>query len=395
MKDMSSRLFVSCEDGIKVVPSFAASGAACPETPTRDATRVPMHIFWEITKACALACRHCRAGTISTVQADELTTMEGKRLLREIASFGDPLPHLTLTGGDPLKRPDLYDLMDEAHQLGLTISVTPSVTPGLTFGVLARLKGHHVHSIGLSLDGSCPALNDSVRGVRGCFGWSIRAANDAAQLQIPVQVNTLVSCETVEDLPAIYELLKSMNIMRWQLYFLIGVGRGKMLQPISPERGEALMDWIYGISNAAPFLIGTAEAPSFRRVALNRMRADGMASTEIQHSAAYGEFGIRDGHGAIFVAHNGTIYPAGFLPLSAGNVRLNHLVDVYRTSEIFRALRKPNRFKGKCGRCEYRALCGGSRARAFVSTGDPLESDPFCPYEPKDHAAHCVGSATR
>jgi radical SAM protein with 4Fe4S-binding SPASM domain len=164
---------------------------------------------------------------------------------------------------------------------------------------------------------------------------------------------------------------------------MISVGRGKMLQPVSPEYGEELMHWIYDLSRVAPFAIKTTEAPSYRRVALDRMRKNGMSSNEIGRTPAYRGFGIRDGHGIMFVSNQGDIYPAGFLPLASGNVRRNHLVDVYRNSPTFRALHSPSQFKGKCGRCEYRALCGGSRARAFASTGDPLASDPFCSYEPK------------
>jgi radical SAM protein with 4Fe4S-binding SPASM domain len=201
---------------------------------------------------------------------------------------------------------------------------------------------------------------------------------------MPVQVNTLVSQETADDLPAIYALLKTLKVMRWSLFFLIAVGRGRMLQPVSPERGEEWMHWVYDLAQVAPFAIKTTEAPSYRRVALNRMREDGWTASEIERTPVYRGFGIRDGHGIMFVSNQGDIYPAGFLPLAIGNVRENHLVDVYRDSPMFRALHTPSQFKGKCGQCEYRALCGGSRARAFAYTGDPLASDPFCSYEPRN-----------
>jgi len=335
-------------------------------------------------------CRHCRAEAVSTPHPSELTHTESEDLLRQIAAFDKPLPHLILTGGDPLKRADLYELIDYAHTLGLAVSITPSATGDLTCDVLAKLKTHGIESLGLSLDGSSAARHEAVRGVEGCFDWTIRAAKDAAKLEIPIQVNTLVSQETADDLPAIYELLKSLKVMRWSLFFLIAVGRGKMLQPVSPERGEELMHWVYDLARVAPFAIKTTEAPSYRRVALNRMRGEGMLSGEIQNTPVYRGFGVRDGHGIVFVSNQGDIYPAGFLPLAVGNVRLDNLVDVYRDSPMFRALHAPSLFKGKCGQCEYRALCGGSRARAFAYTGDALASDPFCPYEPK---ARAVSSA--
>ena len=358
------------------------------ETPTHshhalDYARNPMLVYWEMTQACSLACRHCRAEAVSEPLPGELNHAESKDLLRQIAAFDKPSPHLILTGGDPLKRVDLFDLIDEAHLLGLTVSITPSATPDLTFDVVANLKAHGIESLGLSLDGSNAARHEAVRGVSGCFDWTMRALQNAAALDLSVQVNTLVSLETVDDLPFIYELLKSLHIMRWSLFFLIEVGRGKTLQPISPERGEELMHWVYDLAQVAPFAIKTTEAPSYRRIALDRMRHDGMRAAEIQKTSVFRGFGIRDGHGIMFVSNQGDIYPAGFLPLAAGNVRTDRLVDVYRDAPLFRALHLPDQFKGKCGECECHTVCGGSRARAFAHTGDALASDPFCAYQPR------------
>jgi radical SAM protein with 4Fe4S-binding SPASM domain len=218
--------------------------------------------------------------------------------------------------------------------------------------------------------------------VEGCFEWTIQAAKNAAAIGFPIQVNTLVSEETVDDLPQIYELLKTLKILRWSLFFLISVGRGKVLNAITPQQGEECMNWVYDLAQSAPFQIKTTEAPSYRRIALNRMKKAGMTGREIEQTSVYRGFGIRDGNGIMFISNDGLIYPAGFLPLTAGNVRRDHIVDIYRNSPFFQALHAPNQFRGKCGRCEYRAICGGSRARAFAYTGDPLASDPFCPYEP-------------
>jgi len=348
----------------------------------RDYSKNPILVYWELTRACSLACRHCRAEAMAMPDEHELTHGESMTLLSQIAEFKEPLPHLILTGGDPLERTDIYDLIDEARRLGLTVSITPSVTPGLTFEVLEKLKAHGIDSLGLSLDGSCATRHEVVRGVRGCFDWTVRAAQNAAALGLPIQINTLVAQETLDDLPRIYELLKTLKIMRWSLFFLISVGRGKMLQPVTPEQGEQCMRWIFDLSEEAPFQIKTTEAPSYRRVALSQMKKAGKTGQEIERTSVYRGFGIRDGNGIMFVSNDGMIYPAGFLPLTAGNVRRDHLVDIYRHSPFFRALHTPNEFRGKCGVCEYRALCGGSRARAFAVTGDPLASDPFCPYEP-------------
>jgi len=354
-----------------------------------------MLVYWEMTQACGLACRHCRAEAISTPHSQELTPVESLGLLQQIASF-DTKPHLILTGGDPMQRKDLYEIIDQARRLGLTVSVTPAATATLTVEVLEKLKAHGIDSLGLSLDGSTAARHEAVRGVAGCYQWTIDAIRNAAELGFPIQVNTLVSEETADDLPAVYELLKQYKIMRWSLFYLIAVGRGKELQPVSPAHGEELMHWTHELTKTAPFAIKTTEAPSYRRVALNHMRENGWTGAEIEKTPVYRGFGIRDGHGILFISNQGDVYPAGFLPLSSGNMRVDNLVDIYRNSPLFQALHTPSSFRGKCGECEYRTLCGGSRARAFAYTGDPLASDPFCPYEPRTSArSHSASEAAK
>jgi radical SAM protein len=348
----------------------------------RDYAQTPVNVYWEMTQACALACRHCRAEAVATPHPQELTFEEGTAFLRQIPEFGDPLPQLILTGGDPLARGDLYELIDEARSLGIGVSITPAATSALTRDVLARLQQHGVEGLGLSLDGSTADRHDSIRGVAGTFDRTLQAIGWAEELGMPLQVNTLVAAETAEDIPAIYELLKPLNVARWSLFFLISVGRGKVLQPLTPEQGERLMGWIYETSNVAPFTVATTEAPSYRRVALNRMREEGLTGDQIKKSAGYRGFGIRDGNGIVFVSHTGDICPAGFLPLALGNVRKDRLVEVYRNAPVFLALHDSSQFHGRCGHCEYHALCGGSRARSYEATGDPLGEDPFCIYEP-------------
>lgn len=348
----------------------------------RDYAQTPLNVYWEMTQACPLACRHCRAEAVATAHPDELTHEQGRALLRQIPEFGAPLPQLILTGGDPLARADLFELIDEARALGIGVSITPAASAALTRSVLERLKQHGIEALGLSLDGSSALRHDSIRGVAGTFDRTIQAIQWARELEIPVQVNTLIAEETEADVPALYELLKPSGIARWSLFFLIAVGRGKVLQPLTPVRGEALMGWIYQTSKTSPFVVATTEAPSYRRVALLRMREEGLNGEQIKSSTAYRGFGVRDGHGIVFVSHTGDICPAGFLPLAVGNVRTDRLADVYRNAPPFRALHEASHFHGRCGVCEYHSLCGGSRARAFEATGDPLGQDPFCTYEP-------------
>jgi radical SAM protein len=349
----------------------------------RDYALTPVNVYWEMTQACALACRHCRAEAVPEPHPNELSFQEGVELMRQMREFGDPLPQLILTGGDPLARSDLYELIDQAHKLGIAVSITPAATTALTRDVLVRLKEHSVEGLGLSLDGSTAERHDAIRGVPGTFDRTMQAARWAQELGMPLQVNTLVSAETADDVPAIYEVLKPVGVARWSLFFLISVGRGRVLQPLSIDASERLMAWVYDTSRAAPFIVATTEAPSYRRVALECMRAGGMSGEEIKRSGTYRSFGIRDGHGIVFVSNTGDICPAGFLPLVVGNVRRDRLADVYRNAPVFRALHDPTQFQGRCGICEYSALCGGSRARAYAATGDELASDPLCAYEPR------------
>jgi radical SAM protein len=341
-----------------------------------------MNVYWEMTQACALACRHCRAEAISTPNPRELNFEESLAFLRQIPDFGAPLPQLILTGGDPMERIDLFPLIDEAVKLGISVSITPAATPALKREVLVRLQEHGVDGLGLSLDGATADHHDSIRGVAGTFDRTMEALRWARELEMPVQVNTLISEETAPDLPAIYELLKPFGIARWSLFFLISVGRGKVLQPLSPEQGERLMKWIHNISRDAPFIVATTEAPSYRRVALQKMRAEGMTGEQIRDSGATRSYGIRDGHGIMFVSNTGDICPAGFLPLAVGNVRSSSIVEMYRDAPLFRQLHDPSQFGERCGACDFRTVCGGSRSRAYAATGDPLASDPMCTFDP-------------
>lgn len=354
----------------------------------RDFSLTPLNIYWEMTQACPLACKHCRADAMTCAGPNEMTHAEAVAFLQQIPGFGDPTPNLILTGGDPLARRDLFELIAEARRLGIPMSITPAASPSLTREVLERLVAAGIDGLGLSLDGSTAERHDAIRQVPGTFERTIRAARDAGDLGMPIQVNTLVSAQTADDLPAIYKLLEGLPITRWSLFFLIAVGRGTTLEALSPAHAEELMGWIHGTGRRAPFAVATTEAPAYRRVALERMREAGMSSEEIRKTPVFNGFTIRDGHGIVFVSNTGDICPAGFLPLVAGNVKRDNLVSVYRDAPLFRQLHDPNSFHGKCGACEHRFLCGGSRARAFAATGDPLGSDPLCTYEPRGDAGH-------
>jgi radical SAM protein len=344
-----------------------------------DYSRAPRYVYWEMTQACGLACRHCRATSKRLPHPDELSTHDGKALLRDVARFGAPAPMMIFSGGDPLGRDDLWELLDYARELGIPTAVTPSATPTLTREHFVELKRHGVSAVSMSLDGSTAALHDGIRNVPGCFDTTLRAWGWTAELGIPLLVNTLVSEATADDLPAVYTLLAQHQIARWSLFFLIAVGRGRYLAPVSNERAEEIMRWMYAVSVGAPFVVGATEAPSYRRIALEAMRE---RDIEVAGTPLEAGFGIRDGNGVAFVSKTGEVFPTGFLPLSGGNVRTSGLVAIYRDSMVFSDLHDDGKLKGRCAACDYRAICGGSRARAFAATGDHLASDPLCTYEP-------------
>jgi AdoMet-dependent heme synthase len=332
--------------------------------------RAPRRVYWETTRACGLVCRHCRAEAVATPHPEELTAAEGLRLLDELARFGHPLPHVVFTGGDPLERADLLDLIRHARGLGLGASVAPSATPRLDEGAIVALKAAGAQAISLSLDGSSSARHAALRGVPGCYARTLEAAVEARAAELPFQINTLVSAETLDDLGLIHELTAKLGAARWSLFFLVAVGRGALLSQITPEQFRRVLEWLVALPTSGGPIIATTEAPQLRRLRFERSGGAHVAGA-----------GIRDGNGIMFVSHTGEITPSGFLPISAGNVRRDDVVTAYRTSPLFRGLRRPDGFGGRCGTCRYRDVCGGSRSRAFAATGDPCGEDPLCPPE--------------
>jgi AdoMet-dependent heme synthase len=343
--------------------------------------RAPSRVYWEVTRACDLACRHCRAESAPAPGPAELSTQEGLALIDRLARFGPSLPHLILTGGDPLKRPDLFALIAAARTRGFAVSLAPSATPLLTPAMIDRLAAARVEALSLSLDGSDAARHDALRQVPGCFDRTLTAARACVATDLPFQVNTLVCEETLSDLPAIRALAAALGAARWSLFFLVGVGRGTVLQPIGAASCVVLFEALLDSADPPRPVIGTTEAPHWRRVVYEHARRSGRGAAGPAPRPGHAA-GIRDGNGIMFVSDTGDVRPSGFFALSAGNVRRADPVDLYRGSGLFRALRRPDLFGGRCGRCEWREACGGSRARALAATGDPLAEDPLCRHEP-------------
>ncbi|EMA53535.1 TIGR04053 family radical SAM/SPASM domain-containing protein [Halococcus thailandensis] len=348
-----------------------------------DTSQRPFVLIWEVTQACALACKHCRANAQPQRHPDELTTAEGKQLLDDIRTFGDG-QLVVLSGGDPLARDDTVELVDYGTDNGLRMTLTPSGTTSLTADRIRELADAGLRRMALSIDGGSAAAHDEFRQERGSFEQTLRAARDARAAGVPIQINTTVCADTVNELPAVRNLVAELGAVLWSVFFLVPVGRGRVLDPISPDRAERVMEWLCTVNDDVPFGIKTTEAPHYRRVAIERGRADHATRSSAPDGIGR-RMGITAGNGFAFVSHTGELYPSGFLPQAAGNVKHEDVVDVYRESELFRRLRDPDALRGKCGACEYRHVCGGSRSRAYAYTGDPLASDPLCAYLPDEY----------
>ncbi|MDC2957629.1 TIGR04053 family radical SAM/SPASM domain-containing protein [Streptomyces gilvifuscus] len=369
-----------------------------------DAAERPFIVIWESTRACPLACLHCRAEAVPRRDPRELDTAEAKELLRQVAEFGQPAPLFVITGGDPFQRPDLTELIAHGRRIGVPVAVSPSGTPTLTEERLRAVHAAGASGLSLSLDGSTAEVHDTFRGVPGVYRWTLDAWDTARSLGMKVQINTTVARHNLHDLPDIVRLVAEHGAMLWSAFFLVPTGRGRDLGALTPAETEDVLNFVYDVGLTVP--AKTTEAHHFRRVALQRrILADrgedhvavlglGPLYRELRDRAA--ELGlsaevrrvrrppldVNAGRGFVFVSHTGSVHPSGFLPLSAGNVRTSPLTSVYRTSPLFTGLRAPGMLQGRCGACEFREVCGGSRSRAYGVTGDPFAEEPWCGYRP-------------
>jgi radical SAM protein len=350
----------------------------------QDFDHAPFLVIWEVTQACDLACAHCRACAVPWQDPQELSTDEGFRLLKEVKSLSNPL--MVFTGGDPLKRHDLFALLEKSVQCGLRTTVTPSATPLLTAAAIGRFQDIGVARMAISLDGPDAESHDGLRRVTGSFARTLFALDEARGIGLETQVNTTVTRHNSHRLPEIAEIVERHSARLWSVFFLVTTGRALVEDDLGAEEYEKIFDFLYDLSKRASFDIKTTEAQHYRRfVAQQRKLEKSIPHTPLSNTISR-QAGINDGKGLLFVSHRGEIYPSGFLPLSAGNVRRDSLLDVYRYAPLFAELRNSSRLKGKCGRCEYRNLCGGSRSRAYALTGDHLAEEQRCVYHPRTPA---------
>jgi radical SAM protein len=354
----------------------------------RDFNEAPFLVIWEVTRACDLACVHCRASADPARHPNELTTGEGFHLLETIREFGDPI--MIFTGGDPLKRPDLFDLLKKSVDLGLRTTVSPSPTPLLTPEAIRGFKDVGVARISVSVDGWDAASHDDFRQVPGSFARAILALEEAQRVGLSTQINTTVSRHNWEHLAEIMDIVDRVGSDMWDVFFLVPTGRGASQAELNAAEFEEVFGFMYERSKRSRAVIKTTEAMHYRRYLAQRRKAEGANGKAYGHPGGHpgGESalnkmaGINSGRGFVFVSRVGEVYPSGFLPISSGNVRRRSLVDIYQNAGLFKVLRDSSLLKGKCGLCQYRNLCGGSRSRAYALTGDYLAEEPRCVHLP-------------
>jgi AdoMet-dependent heme synthase len=368
----------------------------------------PFLAIWEVTQSCDLACKHCRAAAQPVPHPDQLTNAEARALIDQIAEMQVPI--FVLTGGDPLKRADVFELIEYAAGKGVKVALTPSATPLLTREAVFKLKEAGLVRLGISLDGSTKEIHDAFRGLPGAWARTIQAIEWANQAGIPIQVHTTLSRHNAHDLDNLCALFEKLAIVMWNVFFLVPVGRGQLNDLLSGKEFEQAFAKIYELSQRVNFQIKTTEAMHYRRYLLQHNleerrlghgHGNGHGNGNVHGGGGAYEAGaptaeaalrnrswatrrVNDGKGFLFISHVGNVYPSGFLPILAGNIRQTPLSEIYRNAPIFRALRDTSQLQGKCGACEYKEICGGSRARAYALTGNPLAAERCCIYQPKN-----------
>ena len=334
-------------------------------------------VVWEVTRACSLHCQHCPMGAEPRRSPLELSTYEGYKTIDQIATL-EPA-RFVISGGDPLEREDIFQFIEYAKRRGLEPAVALNPTTELTQQAMSAIARKGASRIVMSIDDATAMRHDALRGIPGTFAATLDATRWAGEAGIAVEINTLISRRNAAHLAEVLELISSLGAEAWNLYFLVPVGGAKMVDVLTAEEVERVFDFIDGA--AEQIKIRVMEAPHYRRHRVQKMSGQwpDFAGYQSDDSAPVA---THDARGVVFISHSGEVRPSELLPLSAGNLRYRALGAIFRGGDLFVALRDPRNLKGKCSRCEYVRICGGSRARAFAASGDLFGSDPLCAYEP-------------
>lgn len=343
---------------------------------------MPRLIFWETTAACNLKCIHCRASAVDFQSPDDLTTAESFHLLDEISSFAKPV--IILSGGEPLVRDDIYDIASYGTSKGLRMCVATNGTQ-LTLENAQRLKSSGVQRISVSIDGAYAESHDTFRRQSGAFAACLAGIENAKAAGIPFQINTTITKHNQEQIPAILEMAERLGAVALHIFLLVPTGCGKEIadeEMISPQEYEEILNWFYDKSKEVKIGLKATCAPHYFRIMRQRAAAEGIKITPETHGFEAMTKGCLAGTGVCFISQRGDVYPCGYLPLTAGNVREQAFPEIWKHSELFQTLRDDSKLEGKCGPCEFKNVCTGCRARAYATTGNYLTEEPYCVYTP-------------
>jgi AdoMet-dependent heme synthase len=371
-------------------------------------------VFWETTKACNLSCRHCRAVPTRTVGPTELTTARAFDLIDAVAAVAKPV--FVLSGGEPLFRPDLFDIGEYGVQSGFRMALATNGTL-VTGRVAAKIADTGFARVAISLDGAQSATHDGFRGVSGSHALALAGIRRLRDEGVSVQINSTIARHNVAELPALLDLALAEGADALHLFMLVPVGCGLEIAPaqmLPADEYERVLHWFDERSKTCPIDLKATCAPHYYRIRAQRLADDrrrGDTTTTFiapgtrakaapmllhatppggghpgahQHHSALSAMtrGCLAGTSVCFVSNEGRVYPCGYLPVSAGDTRFQRFADIWNDSPVFRQLRDPKAYEGKCGECRYEAICGGCRARAYAATGSFLAEEPFCTYRP-------------
>lgn len=351
---------------------------------------IPRVIAWESTQACNLVCKHCRADAQNSPHPNELKTEEVIKFIDQIAAFSRPI--FIISGGEPLMRKDIFEIAAHATGKGLRVAMSPNGTLINPENII-QMKSAGIRRISVSLDGSNAKKHDAIRGIEGAFDGVVCGMRYCLEEELPFQVNTTVMRQNIEDLEATHRQVIDLGAVAWHIFMLVPTGRGKIDDEITPQAYEDILNWIFEVSQTSPIPLRVTCGPQFMRIVTNK-QADKQVELNLvgkqktsAHSGGHPGMdhmsrGCLAGVGYCFISHKGEVFPCGYLPLSAGNVRNQDFQTIYQTSAVFNKLRDFHLLEGKCGVCQFKLRCGGCRARAYGMTGNYLAEEPFCVYEP-------------
>lgn len=360
---------------------------------------VPRLVFWELTQGCNLTCKHCRAEAQFERANDELSTEECFRIIDDITK--DYKPVLVLTGGEPLYRPDLFEIATYANNKGARVCLASNGTL-ITDELAQRMKSVGIQRVAISLDGADPETHDTFRGIPGCMEAALKGAQCVIRAGIEVQFNITVAQHNKAQIPSIIRLAEQQGAVAVHLFVLVPVGCGVQIasrEMLPADEIEAVLEWLYELSERSPIEVRSTCAPQYHRImrqqggagAIQRARVSAEAALGNKHpghipgNRAAGSKGCLAGSGVCFISHKGQVQPCGYLPVAAGQLREQSFREVWEDSELFKVLRDPELLTGKCGACEYKVTCGGCRARAYYDHGDLLAEEPYCDYTPRGY----------